>query len=109
MTAEEIEAEIQAYRVAFGRQVGNEAVRGLRGRQNNATEAGAGRFEKPAPDARAFPPKPHESLISRKTGADVPLTGLAFGARLPHVPCRYGRPAGAGPTLRATNVRSLRR
>ena len=50
----------------------------------NATEAGAGRFEKPAPDARAAPPEAHESLISRKTGAEVPLTGLSlsfFGSR----------------------------
>ena len=34
--------------------------------------------EKPAPDARAAPPEAHESLISRKTGAEVPLTGLSF-------------------------------
>ena len=52
--------------------------RGLRRRQKNATEAGAGHFEKPAPDARAAPPEAHESLISRKTGAEVPLTGLSF-------------------------------
>jgi hypothetical protein len=51
---------------------------GLRRRQKNATEAGAGRFEKPAPDARTAPPEAHESLISRKTGAEVPLTGLSF-------------------------------
>jgi hypothetical protein len=42
-------------------------------------EAGAGRFEKPAPDARAAPPEAHESLISRKTGAEVPLTRLSVG------------------------------
>jgi hypothetical protein len=47
-------------------------------RQKNATEAGAGRFEKPAPDARAAPPEAHKSLISRKTGAEVPLTGLSL-------------------------------
>ena len=47
-------------------------------RENNATEAGAGRFEKPAPDARAAPPEAHESLIGRKTVAVVPLTGLSF-------------------------------
>jgi len=47
-------------------------------RQKNAAEAGAGRFEKPALDARAAPPEAHESLISRKTGAEVPLTGLSF-------------------------------
>jgi hypothetical protein len=29
-------------------------------------------------DARAAPPEAHESLISRKTGAEVPLTGLSF-------------------------------
>ena len=52
--------------------------RGLRRRQKNATEAGAGRFEKPAPDARAAPPEAHESLISRKSVALVPLTGLSF-------------------------------
>jgi hypothetical protein len=37
------------------------------------------RFEKPAPDARAAPPEAHESLISPKTVAAVPLTGLSFG------------------------------
>ena len=47
-------------------------------RQKNATEAGAGRFEKPAPGARAAPPEAHESLISRKTVAEVPLTGLSL-------------------------------
>ena len=55
-----------------------ELGRGLRRRQKNATEAGAGRFEKPAPDARDAP---HESLISRKSVAVVPLTGLSFGDR----------------------------
>ena len=55
-----------------------ELGRGLRRREKNATEAGAGRFEKPAPDARAVPPEVHESLISRKTVAKVPLTGLSF-------------------------------
>ena len=34
----------------------------------------------PAPDARAAPPEAHESLISRKTGAEVPLTGLSVNA-----------------------------
>jgi hypothetical protein len=34
--------------------------------------------EKPAPDARAAPPEADESLISWKTGAEVPLTGLSF-------------------------------
>ena len=55
-----------------------ELGRGLLRREKNATEGGAGRFEKPAPDARAAPPEAHESLISRKTGAEVPLTGLSF-------------------------------
>ena len=55
-----------------------ELGRGLRRRKKNATEAGAGRFEKPALDARAAPPEAHESLISRKTVEDVPLTGLSF-------------------------------
>jgi hypothetical protein len=49
-----------------------------RRREKNASDAGAGRFEKPAPDARAAPPEAHESLISRKTVAEVPLTGLFF-------------------------------
>ena len=51
---------------------------GLRRREKNATEAGAGRSEKPAPDTRAAPPEAHESLISPKTVAVVPLTGLSF-------------------------------
>jgi hypothetical protein len=55
-----------------------ELGRTLRRRQKNATEAGAGRFEKPAPDARAAPPEAHESLIGRKTVEEVPLTGLSF-------------------------------
>ena len=57
-----------------------ELGRGLRRRKKNATEAGAGRFEKPALDARAAPPEAHESLISRKTVEDVPLTGLSLSA-----------------------------
>jgi len=52
--------------------------RGLRRREKNATEAGAGRFEKPAPYARAAPPEAQQSFISRKTVAEVPLTGLDF-------------------------------
>jgi hypothetical protein len=55
-----------------------ELGRGLRRREKNATAGGAGRFEKPAPDARAAPSEAHESLISRKTVAVVPLTGLSF-------------------------------
>jgi hypothetical protein len=56
-----------------------ELGRGLLRREKNATEGGAGRFEKPAPDARAAPPEAHESLIGRKTVEEVPLTGLSFG------------------------------
>ena len=56
-----------------------ELGRGLRRREKNANKAGAGRFEKPAPDARAAPPEAHKSLISRKTVEEVPLTGLSFG------------------------------
>jgi hypothetical protein len=55
--------------------------RGLRRREKNANEAGAGRFDKPAPDARAASPEAHESLISRKTVAEVPFTGLPLGDR----------------------------
>ena len=56
-----------------------ELGRGPRRREKNATEGGAGRFEKPAPAARAAPPEAHASLIGRKTGAEVPLTGLSLG------------------------------
>jgi hypothetical protein len=56
-----------------------ELGRGLRRPEKNVTEAGAGRFEKPAPFARTAPPEAHESLIGRTTGAGVPLTGLSFG------------------------------
>ena len=54
-----------------------ELGRGLRRREKNATEGGAGRFEKPAPDTRAAHPEAHESLISRKTVDEVPLTRLS--------------------------------
>ena len=60
-----------------------ELGRGLLRREKNATEGGAGRFEKPAPDARAAPPEAHESLIGRKTVEEVPLTGLSFVQRSP--------------------------
>ncbi len=60
-----------------------ELGRGLRRREKNANKAGAGRFEKPAPDARAVPPEAHKSFISRKTVAVVPLTGLSFPSSLP--------------------------
>ena len=53
-----------------------ELRRGLRRREKNANDEGAGHFEKPAPDARAAPPEAHESLISRETVAEVLLTGL---------------------------------
>ena len=54
---------------------------GLHRRQKNANEAGAGCFEKPAPDAQAALPEAHEWLIGRKTVEEVPLTGLflSFG------------------------------
>jgi hypothetical protein len=55
-----------------------ERGRGLRRREKNATEAGEGRYEKPAPDTRAAPPEAHESLIGLKTVEEVPLTGLSF-------------------------------
>ena len=50
-----------------------ELGRGLRRREKKATEAGAGRFEKPAPAARAASPEVHESLISPKTVPEVPF------------------------------------
>jgi hypothetical protein len=66
-----------------------ELGRGLRRREKNATEGGAGRFEKTAPDARAAPPEAHESLIGRKTVEEVPLTGLSFREPAPSgVPLR---------------------
>ena len=58
-----------------------ELRRGLRRREKNANDEGAGHFEKPAPDARAAPPEAHESLISRDTVAEVLLTGLFFGGQ----------------------------
>jgi hypothetical protein len=64
------------------RMSGNcERGRGLRRREKNATEAGAGRYEKPAPDTRAAPPEAHESLIGRKTVEEVPLIGLSLLCR----------------------------
>ena len=62
-----------------------ELGRGLRTREKNATEGGAGRFEKTAPDARAAPPEAHESLIGRKTVEEVPLTGLSSDAQVGRV------------------------
>jgi len=72
-----------------------ELGRGLLRREKNATEGGAGRFEKPAPDARAAPPEAHESLIGRKTVEEVPLTGLSFERVIPalrQAPGRHLRP-----------------
>jgi hypothetical protein len=63
-----------------------ELGRGLLRREKNATEGGAGRFEKPAPDARAAPPEAHESLIGRKTVEEVPLTGLSLKNAAPNSP-----------------------
>jgi len=40
--------------------------------------SGVSALGKPLPDAKAVPPEAHESLISSKTVADVPLTGLSF-------------------------------
>ena len=54
---------------------------GLRRGEKNAKKAGAWRFEKPAPHARNAPPEAPESLISRKTVAEVPLTGLSSTGR----------------------------
>ena len=79
------------------RESGNyDLGRGLRRRQKNATKAGAGRFEKPAPDARAAPPEAHESLISPKTVAEVPLTGLSFLLSRALHACAAGMPGLSG-------------
>ncbi len=40
--------------------------------------------DREAADARAAPPEAHESFISRKTVAAVPLTGLSFDVRIPN-------------------------
>lgn len=53
----------------------SELGRGLCRCEKNATDEGARNFEKPVPYARAAPPEAHESFISRKTVAAVPLTG----------------------------------
>jgi len=80
-----------------------ELGRGLRTREKNATEGGAGRFEKTTPDARAAPPEAHVSLIGRKTVAVVPLTGLSLIRRgdafevLGRVP--LGEPCRATPAI----------
>jgi hypothetical protein len=58
--------------------VNSELGRGPPRRQKNATEAGAARFEKPAPDARAAPPEAHKSLIGWMTVEEVPLAGLSI-------------------------------
>jgi hypothetical protein len=49
-------------------------------RRENRHRWGEWRFGKPSLDAQAAPPCAHESLVSRETGAEVPLTGLSFGA-----------------------------
>ena len=86
------------------RESGNyDLGRGLRRRQKHATKAGAGRFEKPAPDARAAPPEAHESLISPKTVAEVPLTGLSFLLSRALHACA----AGMAVTLRAVGMPGL--
>jgi len=57
-----------------------------------ADEAGEGRFEKLAPDARAASPVADEWLISRKTVEQVPLTGLSFCmCALPSTPLNIER------------------
>jgi len=71
-----------------------ELGRGLLRREKNATEGGAGRFEKTAPDARAAPPEAHESLIGRKTVEEVPLTGLYLGFVLAPPTIRRVQPSG---------------
>ena len=43
-----------------------------------ALPGGERRFGEPPPDAQAVPPEAHESLGSRKTVAEVPLTGLSL-------------------------------
>ena len=67
-----------------------ELRRGLRRREKNANDEGAGHFEKPAPDARAAPPEAYESHISRETVAEVPLTGLFVQPRPTPSPWSYG-------------------
>ena len=75
LTAEQITGKLREAEVglAQGKTV-PEVVRMLTAVENG----GAGRFEKPAPDARAAPPEAHESLISPKTVAEVPFTGLSL-------------------------------
>ena len=51
---------------------------GLRRGEKIAIAGGGWRFGEPPPDAQAVPPEAHESLGSRKTVAEVPLTGLSF-------------------------------
>ena len=87
-----------------------ELGRGLRRREKNATEGGAGRFEKPAPDARAAPPEAHESLIGRKTVEEVPLTELSSGKTFKQVAVLDGKGVTSRSRVRfapveATHVR----
>ncbi len=75
------------------RMSGNcELGRGLRRREKNANKPGAGCFEKPAPCTRAAPAEAHESLISRKTVSQVPLTGLSLAARGQSPSMAFGHP-----------------
>ena len=51
---------------------------GLHRGEKIAIAGGGWRFGEPPPDAQAVPPEAHESLGSRKTVAEVPLTGLSL-------------------------------
>ncbi len=55
-----------------------ELGRGMCRREKNATEAGAGRFEKPAPDRREARSRGSRGTRQPKTVVEVPLTGLSF-------------------------------
>ena len=91
-----------------------ELGRGLRRREKSATEAGAGRYEKPAPDARAAPPEAHESLISRKTVEESPLTGLYLnspigrGWRVVYDPRRFDEPLRGDRRIAEVGLRRRR-
>ena len=54
---------------------------GLRRGEKIAIARGEWRFGEPSPDAPTAPPEAHESLVSRETVAEVPLTGLSFAGR----------------------------
>ena len=57
-----------------------ERGRGLRRREKNATEAGAGRYEKPAPDTRAAPPEAPESPVLQPGQPKVEILSGGAGA-----------------------------